>query len=83
MWVILHQQLCYHYKMLRSNALVIGLPGKGDTGTTGGNQLKLKKSAPQYPGLSGLLDLFLVRGLGTFSGVSGSLPLSPIVSLPF
>ena len=65
------------------NALVIGLPGKGTPGLLGGNQLKLKKSAPQYRGLSGLLGLFLARGLGTFSGVSGWLPLSPIVSLPF
>ena len=59
----------------KTYALVIGLPGKGDPGTTGGNQLKLKKSAPQYQGLSGLLGLFLARGLGTFSGVSGWLPL--------
>ena len=64
----------------KCNALVIGLPGKGDPGTTGGNQLKLKKSAPQYPGLSGLLGLFLARGLGTFSGVSGWLPLSHCLS---
>ena len=56
-------------------------PGRGTPGLPGGNQLKLKKSAPQYPGLSGLLGLFLARGLGTFSGVSGWLPLSPIVFL--
>ena len=58
-------------------------PGRENPGLPGGNQLKLKKSAPQYPGISGLLGLFLARGLGTFSGVSGWLPLSPIVSLPF
>ena len=51
-------------------------PGRGTPGLPGGNQLKLKKSAPQYPGLSGLLGLFLARVLGTFSGVSGWLPLS-------
>ena len=39
-------------------------PGRGTPGLPGGNQLKLKKSAPQYPGLSGLLGLFLARGLG-------------------
>ena len=55
----------YNFKAC-CNALVISLLRKGDPGTTGGNQLKLKKSAPQYPGLSGLLGLFLTRGLGTF-----------------
>ena len=70
------------YSFYNIYALVIGLPGKGDPGLPGRNQLKLKKSAPQYPGHSGLLDLFLARGLGKFSGVSGWLPLSPIVSLP-
>ena len=54
-------------------------PGRGTPGLPGGNQLKLKKSAPQYPGLSGLLGLFLARGLGTYRW----LPLSPIVPLPF
>ena len=51
-------------------------PGRGTPGLPGGNHLKLKKSAPQYRGLSGLLGLFLARGLGTFSGISGWLPLS-------
>ena len=55
-------------------------PGRGTPGLPGGNQLKLKKSAPQYPGLSGLLGLFFARGLGTFSGVSGWLPLSHCLS---
>ena len=59
-----------------ANTLVIGLPRNGTLGLVGGNQLKLKKSAPQYRGLSGLLSLFLARGLGTFSSVSGWLPLS-------
>ena len=46
-------------------------PGRGTPGLPGGNQLKLKMSAPQYRGLSGLLGLFLAQGFGTFSGVSG------------
>ena len=54
-------------------------PGRGTLRLPGGNQLKLKKSAPQYPSLSGLLGLFLARGLGTYRW----LPLSLIVSLPF
>ena len=57
-------------------APVIGLPGRGTPGLPGGNKLKLKKSAPQYLGFSGLLGLFLAGGLGIFSGVSGWLPLS-------
>ena len=56
-------------------------PGRGTPGLPGGNQLKLKKSAPQYSGLSGLLGLFLARSLGTFSGVNWWLPLSPILPL--
>ena len=54
-------------------------PGRGTPGLPGWNQLKLKKSAPQYRGLSGLLGLFLARGLGTFSGFSGWLPLSLLI----
>ena len=55
-------------------------PGRGTPGLPGGNQIKLKKSAPQYRGLFGLLGLFLARGLGTFSGVSEWLPLSHCLS---
>ena len=67
--------------LLRQNLYTImhlssAFPGKGTPGLPGGNQLKLKKIAPQYRGLSGLLGLFLARGLGTFSDVSGWLPLS-------
>ena len=34
-------------------------PGRGTPGLPGGNQLKLKKSVPQYRSLFGLLGLFL------------------------
>ena len=59
------------------------VPGWGTPGLPGGNQLKLKKSVPQYRGLSGLLGLFLARGLGTFqASVDGChcLPLSHCLS---
>ena len=59
-------------------------PGRGTPGLPGGNQLKLKKCAPQYQGLSGLLGLFLARGLGTFQASVGGchcLPLSLIAFL--
>ena len=49
---------------IKHNVLVIGLLGKGDPGTTGGNQLKLKKSTPQYRGLSGLLAFFSCPRIG-------------------
>ena len=58
-------------------------PGRGTPGLPGGNQLRLKKSAPQYPGLSGLMGLFLARGLGTFQASVGGchcLPLSHCLS---
>ena len=57
--------------------------GRGTPRLPGGNQLKLKKSAPQYPGLSGLLGLFLARGLGHFQASVGGchcLPLSHCLS---
>ena len=60
-------------------ALVIGLPGKGDPGTTRGKSAKIKEECAPYRGLSGLLGLFLARGLGTFSGVSEWLPLSLLI----
>ena len=52
-------------------ALVIGLPGKGDPGLPGGNQLKLEKSAPQYLGLSGLLAFILPEDWGHFQASVG------------
>ena len=58
-------------------------PGRETPGIPGGNQLKLKKSAPQYQGLSGLLGLFLARGLGTFQASVGDchcLPMSHCLS---
>ena len=58
-------------------------PGRGTPELLGGNQLKLKKSAPQYQDLSGLLGLFLARGLGTFQVSVGGchcLPLSHCLS---
>ena len=56
---------------IKHNVLVIGLLGKGDPGTTGGNQLKLKKSTPQYRGLSGLLAFFVPENWGYFQGSVG------------
>ena len=65
------------------NALVIGLPGKGDPRTTGGRSAKIEEECTPVPGSFWSSGLFLAQGLGTFSGISGWLPLSPIVSLPF
>ena len=51
--------------------LSLAFPGRGTLGLPGGNQLKLKKSVPQYQGLSGLLGLSIARGLGTFQASVG------------
>ena len=67
--------------------LSLAFLGRGTLGLPRGNQLNLKKCTPQYLGLSGLLGLFLARGLGTYRWlplspfVSLCLPLSPFVSL--
>ena len=63
--------------------LSLAFPGRGTPGLLGGNQLKLKKSAPQYPGLSGLLGLFLAEDWGNFQASVGGchcLPLSHCLS---
>ena len=52
-------------------------PGRGTPGLReGGESAKIEEECAPVPDLSGLPGLFLARGLGTYSGVSGTLPLS-------
>ena len=61
-------------------ARLIGLPGKGDPGTTQGKSAKIEEECAPVPGSFWSSGLFLAQGLGTFSGVSGWLPLSHCLS---
>ena len=52
--------------------------GRGTPGLPGGNQLKLKKSAPQYRGLPSLLVLFLAEDWGHFQASVGGCHCHPL-----
>ena len=68
---------------IKGYALVIGLPGKGDPGTTGGKSAKIEEKCAPVPGSFWSSGPSSCPRIGDISGVSGWLPLSPIVSLPF
>ena len=75
LFIILHSVI-----LGKPYGLFIGLPGKGDPGTTGGKSAKIEEECAPVPGSFWSSGPFFARGLGTFSGVSGWLPLSHCLS---
>ena len=72
-----------HHSLVNIMHLSSAFPGRRTPGLLGGNQLKLKKSAPQYPGLLVFWAFFLPKIWGHFQASAGGchcLPLSHCLS---